>query len=161
MRIGDLCTREAYYVSSDAPLLEAVREMHRRHVGAVVVVGGGAGGAAAGRPVGIVTDRDVVRAEMTRHADVFSLTVGEAMTVNPLVLEESCSLAQGINRLRHRGVRRAPVVDARGKLIGLISFDDVLPAVAESLTELAKLIGRQSRLEHDHHSAGDEHLEDR
>ncbi len=158
MRIGDLCTREAYYVSSDAPLLEAVREMHRRHVGAVVVVGRGA---AAGRPVGIVTDRDVVRAEMTRHADVFSLTVGEAMTVNPLVLEESCSLAQGINRLRHRGVRRAPVVDARGKLIGLISFDDVLPAVAESLTELAKLISRQSRLEHDHHPAGDEHLEDR
>ena len=158
MRIGDLCTREAYYVSSDAPLLEVVREMHRRHVGAVVVVGRGA---AAGRPVGIVTDRDVVRAEMTRRADVFSLTIGEAMTVNPLVLEESCSLAQGINRLRHRGVRRAPVVDARGKLIGLISFDDVLPAVAESLTELAKLIGRQSRLEHDHHSAGDEHLEDR
>ncbi len=158
MRIGDLCTREAYCVSSDAPLLEVVREMHRRHVGAVVVVGRGA---AAGRPVGIVTDRDVVRAEMTRRADVFSLTIGEAMTVNPLVLEESCSLAQGINRLRHRGVRRAPVVDARGKLIGLISFDDVLPAVAESLTELAKLIGRQSRLEHDHHSAGDEHLEDR
>ena len=158
MRIGDLCTREAYCVSSDAPLLEVVREMHRRHVGAVVVVGRGA---AAGRPAGIVTDRDVVRAEMTRRADVFSLTIGEAMTVNPLVLEESCSLAQGINRLRHRGVRRAPVVDARGKLIGLISFDDVLPAVAESLTELAKLIGRQSRLEHDHHSAGDEHLEDR
>ena len=158
MRIGDLCTREAYCVSSDAPLLEAVREMHRRHIGAVVVVGQGA---AAERPVGIVTDRDVVRAEMTRRADVFSLTAGEAMTVDPLVLEESCSLAQGINRLRHRGVRRAPVVDARGKLIGLISFDDVLPAVAESLTELAKLIGRQSRLEHDHHSAGDEHLEDR
>ena len=158
MRIGDLCTREAYCVSSDAPLLEAVREMHRRHVGAVVVVGRGA---AAGRPVGIVTDRDVVRTEMSRRADVFSLTTGEAMTSNPLVLEESCSLAQGINRLRHRGVRRAPVIDARGKLIGLISLDDVLPAVAESLTELAKLIGRQSRLEHDHHSAGDEHLEDR
>ncbi len=158
MRIGDLCTREAYCVSSDAPLLEAVREMHRRHVGAVVVVGRGA---AAGRPVGIVTDRDVVRTEMSRRADVFSLTTGEAMTPNPLVLEESCSLAQGINRLRHRGVRRAPVIDARGKLIGLISLDDVLPAVAESLTELAKLIGRQSRLEHDHHSAGDEHLEDR
>lgn len=144
MRIGDLCTRDAYCVSSDEPLLEAVREMHRRHVGAVVVVGRGA---AAGRPVGIVTDRDVMRAEMTRRADVFSLTAGEAMTAKPLVLEESCSLAEGIRRLRHRGVRRAPVIDARGTLIGLISLDDVLPAVAESLTELAKLIGRQSRLE--------------
>ena len=144
MRIGDLCTCEAHCVSSDAPLAEAVREMHRRHVGALVVLGRGA---AAGRPIGIVTDRDVLRAEMTRRADVFSLTAGEAMTADPLILEESCSLAQGVRRLGDRRVRRAPVIDARGKLVGLISLDDVLPAVAESLTELAKLIGRQSRLE--------------
>ncbi len=69
------------------------------------------------------------------------------MTADPLVLEESCSLAQGVRRLGDRGVRRVPVVDARGKLVGLICLDDVLAAEAESLTELAKRIGRQSRLE--------------
>jgi len=69
-----------------------------------------------------VTDWDVLRAEMTRRADVFSLTAGEAMTADSRVLEESCSLVQGVRRLADRGVRRAPVIDACGKLAGLISL---------------------------------------
>lgn len=144
MQIGDVCTREAYGVTADEPLLEAVREMHRRHIGAVVVFERLDG---TPQPVGIVTDRDVMRGEITRRADVFSLTVGEVMTPDPLVLEESCELREGIEKLRKRGVRRAPVVDESGQLVGLVSLDDLLPKVAESLTELARLIGGQSRLE--------------
>lgn len=144
MRIGDLCSREVYIVEVREPLLEAVREMHRRHVGSVVVVDRPNGIA---QPVGIVTDRDVMRGQITHQADVFSLTVGDVMTANPLLLTETCELAEGIAQLRERGVRRAPVVNQRGELIGIVTLDDLLPAVAEELAELARLIGQQARKE--------------
>lgn len=144
MRIGDLSSREVHVVEADAPLLEAVREMHRRHVGSVVVIERHDAGA---RPIGIVTDRDVMRGEITRRADVFSLAVGDVMSTDLLVLPESCELAEGIDELRKRGVRRAPVVDERGGLVGIVTLDDLVPAVAQKLEGLAKLFGRQARAE--------------
>jgi CBS domain-containing protein len=85
--------------------------------------------------------------ELKSHADLFVLTVQDVMTADPLTIAESCGLAEAITSLRARGVRRAPVVaDTRG-LVGIVSLDDLLPAVAEELTALAKLIGGQAHRE--------------
>ena len=144
MRIGDLCSRDVHHVTAEAPLLDAVRDMHRHHVGAVIVVD--RAGASA-RPVGIVTDRDVMRAEITQRADVFTLNVGDVMSVDLLTLSESSELADGIERMRRRGVRRAPVLDPAGVMLGIVTLDDLLPAVAGQLDALARLLGRQARHE--------------
>lgn len=144
MRVGDLSSREVYTVEPDAPLVEAIREMHRRHVGSIVVA---ERQDEALRALGIVTDRDVIRGEITRRTDIFSLTVGDVMSANLLVLPESCQLSEAISALRQWGVRRAPVVDERGNLCGIVTLDDLLPAVALELEGLAKLIGRQARRE--------------
>ena len=144
MRIGDVCSRDVHHVTAEAPLLDAVRDMHRHHVGAVIVVD--RAGASA-RPVGIVTDRDVMRAEITQRADVFTLTVGDVMSVDLLTLSESSELADGIERMRRRGVRRAPVLDPAGVMLGVVTLDDLLPAVAGQLDALARLPGRQARHE--------------
>jgi CBS domain-containing protein len=144
VEIGDLCSREVYVVKPTEPLARAVREMHRRHVGAVVV--------AESRgdvlfPVGIVTDRDVLRGQVKRQADLFTIAVQDVMTADPLTLTESKGLAEAISNLRARGVRRAPVVASSGELVGIVSLDDLLPAIAEELSGLAKLIGSQARRE--------------
>ena len=144
MRIGDLCSRDVHHVTAEAPLLDAVRDMHRHHVGAVIVVD--RAGASA-RPIGIVTDRDVMRAEITQRADVFTLNVGDVMSVDLLTLSESSELADGIERMRRRGVRRAPVLDPAGVMLGVVTLDDLLPAVAGQLDALARLLGRQARHE--------------
>jgi len=144
MRIGDVCSRDVHHVTAEAPLLDAVRDMHRHHVGAVIVVD--RAGASA-RPVGIVTDRDVMRAEIMQRADVFTLTVGDVMSVDLLTLSESSELADGIERMRRRGVRRAPVLDPAGVMLGVVTLDDLLPAVAGQLDALARLLGRQARHE--------------
>ena len=144
MRIGDLCSRDVHHVTAEAPLLDAVRDMHRHHVGAVIVVD--RAGASA-RPIGIVTDRDVMRAEITQRADVFTLNVGDVMSVDLLTLSESSELADGIERMRRRGVRRAPVLDPAGVMLGIVTLDDLLPAVAGQLDALARLLGRQARHE--------------
>ena len=144
MRIGDLCSPDVHRVTAEEPLLDAVRDMHRHHVGAVIVVD--RPGTSA-RPIGIVTDRDVMRAEITQRADVFTLSVGDVMSVDLLTLPASSELADGIELMRRRGVRRAPVLDPAGVMLGIVTLDDLLPAVAGQLEALARLLGRQARHE--------------
>jgi len=141
MKIGDLCSRDVFVVGPAEPLAEAVREMDLRHVGAVVVV---ERQGEATRAVGLVTDRDVLRGQFERKADLFCLTVGDVMTTYPLTLQEDWDVSHGIGRMSARGVRRAPVVDKADNLVGIVSFDDLLPVVAEEMAALARLIGTQA-----------------
>lgn len=144
MNIGEICSREVIIVHTGDTLSEAARQMCERHVGTVIVVED----RGAGRlPVGIITDRDIVRAQLKRAADLFCLGVAQAMTANPLVLREDETIADGIQKLRARAVRRAPVVNAAGALIGVVSVDDLLSAVAEQLAGLAGLVEVQQRRE--------------
>ena len=146
MQVGDICSREVYMVRPEEPLAEAVREMDKRHVGAVVVVDSQAD---IVRPIGIVTDRDVVRGQLARSADLFCLNVGDVMTKTPLTVEEGCGVGEAIERMSARNVRRAPVVSSTGDLVGIVTLDDLLPVVAEDLSMLAQLLGTQARREHD------------
>lgn len=145
MRAGELCIREVYVARPGDPLAEAAREMQRRHVGALVVV---EPQGKAVKPIGIVTDRDILRGQLSHGCDLFCLTVGEVMSTDLTTVSEEDGLGEIIRRLAVAGVRRAPVVNASGELTGIVSFDDVLPAVADELGTLARLIGTQSCAEH-------------
>ncbi len=144
MDIGELCSREVYIVTPAEPLADAIAEMQRRHVGALVVV---AQEPHAVRPIGVVTDRDAVRAQVVQRKGLHCLTVADAMTPRPLTLRETCGIPEAIGQMNARGVRRAPVVSESGDLVGIVSFDDLLPAVAQQLNALARLIGDQARRE--------------
>jgi CBS domain-containing protein len=143
MIVGELCSRVVYFVRRDEPLAEAVREMRNRNVGAVVVA---ESTDEHFRPVGIVTDRDVVCGQFVREADLFCLTVGDVMSPDPLTLSESADIADAVESLYRRGVRRAPVVDSAGNLVGIVTLDDLLPVLADDLSSLAKLIGSQAQV---------------
>lgn len=144
MRAAELCTREVYLTQPGAALAEAAREMRRRHVGALVVVEPHDDKTV--RPVGIVTDRDIVCGQLNRNADIYCLFVRDVMSAPVTTVGENDELAEIINRLAMAGVRRAPVVNQAGDLVGIVSLDDVLPAVSEELATLARLIGAQSRI---------------
>ena len=96
---------------------------------------------------GIITDRDIVRAQLERVADLSRLSAGQVMTRNPLVIGEENSADGAIAHLRARGVRRAPVVATDGTLVGLISADDLLAHVAHKLIGLAEIVGWQRKIE--------------
>jgi CBS domain-containing protein len=144
MNTGTLCSRYLVTTSTGAPLSEVARLMREAHVGAVVVTEGGIDHP---RVVGIITDRDIVRAQLARTADLSSLSAGETMTSDPLVLLEEESIDGAIAHLRARGVRRAPVVGADGTPVGLISVDDLLRHLAGKLSGLAGIVARQVRQE--------------
>lgn len=141
MKIAKVCTKEAITVSPSAPLSEAAQMMCGRNVGTVVVTA-----SPADRPVvvGIITDRDIIRAQLHRTSDLSRLSVAEVMTPDPLVLNEQESIEEAINQLLARGVRRAPVIDASGKLVGLVSTDDLLAEVSDELVNLVQPIAQQA-----------------
>lgn len=141
MRVQDLYSPAAKVARPDQALAEAARAMLESHVGSLIVVDGGGKG---GKPIGILTDRDIVRGQLRLESDLFCLTVGDVMTTDPLTIPATTGLTEAIVAMRSRVVRRAPVVDGFGNLLGIITLDDLLPAVARELEELAGLIGAQA-----------------
>lgn len=144
MKVGEICTRNPATVSTSATLAEVARLMWDRHIGAVIVTK-----APLDRPVatGIITDRDIACAQLDRTSDLGSLGAEEVMTRNPLEINEEDSVSGAIEKLRARGVRRAPVVSSNGALVGLVSTDDLFACVARELMLLARLVTLQPRQE--------------
>jgi len=141
MNVGELCTRDVYIVDPGEPLSQAVHEMRKRNVGCVIVVERRGNRVV---PVGIVTDRDIVRALPDYPDGIGRVRVADIMTRDPLTLAEDSSIVEGMGRLRARAVRRAPVTAVNGDLVGIISSDDCLGIVAEQLDSLARLVERQT-----------------
>lgn len=146
MVVGSLCSRPAVSVPTGAPVIEVARLMQDRHVGAVVVTEGQAD---RPRAAGIITDRDIVSAQLARTADLSRLAAGDIMTRSPLVLAEEEPVDGAIAHLRARGVRRAPVVSREGTLVGVVSADDLFAHVARELVAMGEIIARQRRVERD------------
>jgi CBS domain-containing protein len=141
MKVGEMCSRGVVSVGESASLREVAELMAERHVGAVVIV---SKLSTPPRPVGMITDRDIVRAQLEHVADLSRLRVADVMTQSPLTLTDEEALEDAIETLRARGFRRAPVVNARGDLVGFVSTDDLIAEVARQLGTLAGLLQRQS-----------------
>ncbi len=146
MRLEDICSRNPARIGREQPLVEAVRAMLERRVGALVVVEA----AHPERPCGMLTDRDIVSGQLARRADLNCLSVGEVMSADLLALPQDLELSEAIEALNRRGVRRAPVIDSGGSLVGVVSLDDLLPAVSQELGLLARLMSTQARSEGRH-----------
>lgn len=141
---GDLCSREVVTVMRSTSLGEAARLLRERHVGCLVVVEEVQSGHLA---VGVLTDRDIVTAVVARAADLTPLRVGDAMSEDLLTAHESASVHHALALMQHRHVRRLPVVDADGLLLGLLSADDLLQLLADELHQLAEALVGQRRVE--------------
>jgi predicted transcriptional regulator len=140
MAIGEMCNREVVIVERETSLGEAARLMRQHHVGDLVVVESLAGGR---RPLGIVTDRDIVLEVVAMDIAPESLRVGDIMSARLVSVRESEGVFETIRYMRSQGIRRVPVVDEAGWLVGIITLDDLLELLAEEIGELAKLVIRE------------------
>jgi CBS domain-containing protein len=118
--------------------------MREHHVGALVVVGERDGSRV---PAGVVTDRDIVVAVVAKGLDADGVRVEELMSGELVTAQETDGVSECIARMRARGVRRMPVVDARGALVGIVTADDLLDLLAEELSGLARTIANEQRRE--------------
>lgn len=142
MKIAELCSSPVALAYPDQALAVAAYEMRAQDVGALVVV---AREGARQCPIGILTDRDIVCGQVQKSADLHCLTVDQVMTRHPLCIRADVELTDALAALASRGVRRAPVVDDSGALVGIVTLDDLLPAIALQLKELADTAARRPR----------------
>jgi CBS domain-containing protein len=136
MHIGELCTNETIICTRDETVQDAALLMRHHHVGDVIVVEAEGD---AKVPVGIVTDRDIVVSVIAPGLDPASILVGDIMSDDLLTAAESEDVYELIERMRLRGIRRVPVVDAAGKLSGVLCADDLLEFLAEEMGELSRI----------------------
>jgi CBS domain-containing protein len=144
MRISEICTRTVVQCNRKTTALQLAQLMRNAHVGDVVVVDEGNGGRI---PVGIVTDRDLAVAVMAVENDPSMVTAGEIMNSELVTVGEPCDVYETAELMRFKGARRIPVVDEKGRLIGIVTMDDLLRVIGDELTLLGKVISRETSQE--------------
>ena len=146
MIVSEVCRRNPVTMRIQEELISAAALMRERHIGYLIVVEPHPPHAAP-RPVGVLTDRDLVVGVLAKGADVRLLKVGDVMSRDPIVVCEDSSLNSALAEMRRIGVRRIPVVDAVGQLVGVLSLDEVLDAIAEELRGVIGSIRTEVRAE--------------
>jgi CBS domain-containing protein len=135
--IGQICSKPAVTASPDTTIREAAHRMWTRKVGALVVVNG------HGKPIGILTDRDIAVKVVAQGADPATVRVGTLVTRKPTVIHEDAGILDATKLLSRRGVRRLPVVNETGKLVGIISLDDLLMLIGSELSHIASTLASE------------------
>lgn len=144
MSVSEYCNREVVIAEPELSAVDAAVLMRQHHVGDLVVVRQEKVGMV---PVGIVTDRDLVIEVMAAGLDPASVTLGDLMSAELYTVAEGEVLMDAIALMRDKGVRRLPVVNDQGGLEGLLAVDDVLELVAEQLSDITRLVGREQQQE--------------
>jgi len=144
MPVGEFCNREVIIINREESVLEAAKLMREYHVGDVVVVEQRGNDRV---PVGILTDRDIVVELVAREVDATTVSVGDAMSGELLAVKEDEQLTELIQQMKGKAVRRAPDVDSKGALLGIVTMDDMIELMAEQLTSLASLAEREQHNE--------------
>lgn len=134
MKIRDLMTTKVHTCGPGASGADAANLMWEQDVGIVPVVD------TQGRPVAVVTDRDLCMASYTRGQALRDMPVIAAMSREIFCCRDSDALADAERLMKHHQIRRLPVVDDSGKLVGILSLNDIV--LARTQTSTAKLTER-------------------
>jgi CBS domain-containing protein len=135
--IGEICSKPALTVAPDTTAQEAAHRMATRNVGALVVVD------AERRPRGIVTDRDIAIRVVAAGKDPAVVRVAQLVRRRPVVIGEDAGVFDAVRLLSRRGVRRLPVVDDGGRLVGILSLDDLLILLGSEMGHVASALASE------------------
>ena len=137
MRVSELASDRVVNAGARMTLRAAAKVMRDEHVGDIVVTEESGG---RRRPIGIVTDRDIVIGVTALGLDASALTMADVMNTQLYTAEMSADADAVIGEMRKLGIRRAPVVDGEGFLKGIFTLDDYMEHLAKRLLMVYGLI---------------------
>jgi CBS domain-containing protein len=120
MKVREIMSVPVPTCMPETSLVQAARLMQSADCGTLPVVD------SDGRVVGIITDRDICLAIAASNRSPRAIAVHEAMAKRPVVAREDDPLSAALNTMRHRRVRRLPVLDSAGRLNGILSLEDIV-----------------------------------
>lgn len=117
-KVSDVMTRDPVFATPDATVEAIARMMVAGNCGEIPICENG-------KVLGIVTDRDITCRTVARGIDPMKTHARDVMTVLPVIVEESAPVSKAVTMMRNERLRRLPVVDAHGTIVGIISQVDV------------------------------------
>jgi signal-transduction protein with cAMP-binding, CBS, and nucleotidyltransferase domain len=123
---------ELFSVKPEDGIDQVVRLMKEENIGSVLVCDD------QKKPLGIITDRDLVLRCLGEDKDFHQCRVKDLMTSSPRTVSENDGLFDCINAMHDEGVRRIPVVDQQGKALGIVSFGDILKILSKEFNALVE-----------------------
>jgi len=136
MSVGSICTRAVHTATRTERAKEAARRMQQYKVGSLVVVD------LESKPIGIVTDRDLAL-KCVGEGMGGDVRLDEIMTRPVSTAHEDTPIDQALRHMAAAKVRRMVVVDGLGRLVGLLSLDDVLDLLVEEAEDIGRLLQAQ------------------
>ncbi len=139
MKVRDFTWRKPVTIEVDETIAEAAQRFSDEGVGALVVVD-------HGRPVGIVTDRDLVVRGLA-HRIAPDARIDSLMSMGVIALDADEDVDELYAVFGRYAIRRVPVVD-HDEVVGMISLDDAMVSTAAELTDLAGVLSTQIAFPH-------------
>ncbi|MEM3731249.1 MAG: CBS domain-containing protein [Candidatus Bathyarchaeia archaeon] len=130
--VRDVMSKDVRVVRPDTTMKEVVATMNKFDIGSIVVVQGD-------RPVGIITERDILRKIVEPCLAPETLTARQVMTSPVLTINENATLEEAAKLMAKKRVKRLPVMN-NGKLVGIVTFTDVVFKVPTLLSILEELV---------------------
>lgn len=130
MKLSEIFTKKAITAGPQDTLASIAKTLKEHHVGAVVIVN-------EGRPVGIVTDRDLALA-LGVEGFTLQTPAQEIMTRHVLAIPDDSSILAATQFIRECRVRRLPIVDSQDCVVGMVSLDDLLRLLVRELYNLGE-----------------------
>jgi CBS domain-containing protein len=133
MQIAEVMTPGPIMCAPETTVAEAAHLMWEGDCGVLPVVSGGT-------LCGVVTDRDLFIALATRDAKASQLTVGDVAQKNPITCSPRDDVQSAMGKMKSHRVRRLPVVNHDGTLVGIVSMNDLVLAVSPQSTMSGKVV---------------------
>jgi CBS domain-containing protein len=144
MLLNNFCILDVACCTPRSTVLEAAHLMRKKHTGDLVVV---EDDEERQEPLGVITDRDIVIEVLAKGLDPATTLVSSVIRTPVVVARDDEDSTQALERMRVHGVRRIPVVGSRGKLVGIVTVDDMLKRLAIETSTLIEIVSREQRQE--------------
>ena len=135
----DIMKTNVVTVLPSTPVTEAATIMREENIGSLVVVG------VDKKLLGIITDRDIVVSVVANGKSPVEVVVGDVMTRELITVQEDESIFEVLRVLGKNSIRRVPVL-RRGRLVGIVSVDDLIVLVVTELSNLASALSSTSKV---------------
>jgi len=140
MLLGNLMTKEVIVVTPEKSVSFASKLMKNEGVGSVVIVDRWR------KPIGILTDRDIVVRVIAEGLNPDEVSTGEVMTQKVVCGKRADRIFDAVRKMAERGIRRLPIVDSENQIVGIISIDDLMAVLITEMSNLAVAIANPSKL---------------
>ncbi len=134
MSVGAVCTRTVITVAPNESVRVAAKRIADNEVGTLVILD------AHGRPIGIITDRDIAVRCVARDLDPDTTQVAAVMTSPVMAVTESTPIEDALTRMARVKARRLVVTGRREKLVGILALDDVLELLVEEVGTIGHIL---------------------